>query len=114
MAQHWADHLAKTGRLEHAAENPLAPEGENLWAGTRGYYTPEAQVNAWLREKRFFRLGLFPHNSITGKMEDVGHYTQVVWRATTEVGCGEATSAGEDILVCRYTEAGNYRGEQPF
>jgi uncharacterized protein YkwD len=113
-AQRWADHLAQTGRFEHAPENHLAPEGENLWAGTKGYYTPEAMVGAWIREKRFFRPGTFPDNSITGRVEDIGHYTQVVWRATREVGCAEATSAAEDILVCRYAEAGNYRGEQPF
>jgi hypothetical protein len=106
--------LAQTGRFEHAPENHAAPEGENLWAGTRGYYTPEAMVNAWIREKRFFRPGTFPDNSTTGKVEDIGHYTQVVWRATREVGCAEAASANEDILVCRYAEAGNYRGEQPF
>jgi uncharacterized protein YkwD len=113
-AQRWADHLAQTGRFEHAPENHSAPEGENLWAGTKGYYTPEAMVNAWIREKRFFRPGTFPDNSTTGKVEDIGHYTQVVWRATREVGCAEAASANEDILVCRYAEAGNYRGEQPF
>jgi len=114
MAQRWADYLAATGRFEHAPENRLAPEGENLWAGTKGYYSPEAKVDAWIREKRFFRQGVFPDNSITGKVEDVGHYTQVVWRATTEVGCAQATGTREDILVCRYAEAGNYRGEQPF
>jgi hypothetical protein len=113
-ARRWADHLAMTGRFEHAPENYAAPEGENLWAGTKGYFTPEAMVNAWIREKRFFRPGSFPDNSTTGRVEDVGHYTQLVWRATTEVGCAEAASAGEDILVCRYAEAGNYRGEQPF
>ena len=52
---------------------------------------------------------MFPDNSTTGKVEDVGHYTQVIWRATSEVGCAEATSADEDILVCRYTEAGNIK-----
>jgi len=113
-ARRWADHLASTGRFEHALENRAAPEGENLWAGTKGYFAPEAMVDAWIREKRFFRAGLFPDNSITGKVEDIGHYTQVVWRATTEVGCARAASASEDILVCRYAEAGNYRGEQPF
>jgi len=30
------------------------------------------------------------------------------------VGCAEASSAREDILVCRYAEAGNYIGERPF
>ena len=71
-------------------------------------------VNAWIREKRFFRLGTFPDNSTTGRVEDIGHYTQVVWRATRQVGCAEAAGPSEDILVCRYAEAGNYRGEQPF
>jgi len=113
-ARRWADHLAMTGRFEHAPENYAAPEGENLWAGTKGYFTPEAMVSAWIREKRYFRPGLFPANSVTGRVEDVGHYTQLVWRATTEVGCAEAASTSEDILVCRYAEAGNYRGEQPF
>jgi hypothetical protein len=113
-AQRWADHLASSGRFEHAPENLYAPEGENLWAGTKGYFAPEAMVDAWIREKQFFRLGVFPDNSTTGRVEDVGHYTQMIWRATTEVGCAEATSADEDILVCRYTEAGNYRGERPI
>lgn len=113
-AQQWAEHLAATGRFEHAPENRSAPEGENLWAGTKGYYPPEAMVDAWIREKKFFRPGVFPANSTTGKVEDIGHYTQVIWRATTQVGCAEAASASEDILVCRYAEAGNYRGERPY
>jgi hypothetical protein len=113
-AQLWADHLASSGRFEHAPDNARNPEGENLWAGTRGYYSPEAMVEAWAREKKFYRPGLFPNNSSTGDVEDVGHYTQMVWRATTQVGCAHATSTAEDILVCRYAEAGNYIGETPF
>lgn len=113
-AQQWANYLAQSGRFEHSPENQAAPQGENLWAGTRGYYAPEAMVRAWVREKRFFRPGVFPNNSSTGNVEDVGHYTQVVWRATRTVGCAEATSTSEDILVCRYTQAGNYIGDRPF
>ena len=113
-AQEWANYLAETGRFEHAPENRYAPEGENLWAGTKGFYSPEARVDAWVREKKYFRPGRFPDNSTTGRVADVGHYTQVVWRATREVGCASATSMREDILVCRYAEAGNYRGERPF
>lgn len=113
-AQQWADHLAQTGRFEHAPENYRAPEGENLWAGAKGYFSPEAMVSAWIREKRYFKPGTFPDNSTTGRVEDVGHFTQVAWRDTRQVGCAVAASGREDILVCRYTQAGNYIGEQPF
>ncbi|MDE2403804.1 MAG: SCP-like extracellular [Sphingomonadales bacterium] len=113
-AQRWADHLAATARFEHAPENRAAPEGENLWEGTRGYFPPEAMVNAWAREKKYFKPGVFPDNSVTGRVEDVGHYTQMVWRDTTEVGCAKASNATVDVLVCRYASAGNYIGEVPF
>jgi uncharacterized protein YkwD len=113
-ARRWADHLAATGGFYHAPERTSQPEGENLWAGTRGYYPLEAMVGAWIREKRYFHPGRFPDNSTTGRFEDVGHYTQLMWRDTGEVGCALATGRQEDVLVCRYSDAGNYRGERPF
>lgn len=113
-AQGWADHLAATGRFEHAPESADNPEGENLWAGTRGAFTLERMVDAWIREKRYFTPGLFPNNSATGNVDDIGHYTQLMWRDTGEVGCALARGSAEDVLVCRYSDAGNYIGERPF
>ena len=113
-AQQWADELGRTGEFKHAPENHQAPEGENIWGGTRGFYAVEDQVAAWIAEKRSFRSGVFPDNSITGRVEDVGHYTQLMWRKTREVGCAWARSAIEDLLVCRYASAGNWRGQRPF
>ena len=113
-ARQWAEHLAETQRFEHAPERPTDPEGENLWAGTRGYYAVEAMVDGWVREKRYFHPGRFPFNSTTGRVADVGHYTQLVWRRTRQVGCAIATGTVEDVMVCRYAEAGNYLGERPF
>lgn len=110
----WATHLAATGKFEHAPDRPRRPEGENLWAGTRGYYSAEAMVDAWAREKRYYKPGRFPENSTTGNVADVGHYTQLMWRGTGRVGCAVATGAEEDVLVCRYSDAGNYIGEKPF
>jgi len=113
-ARDWAGRLAATGEFRHAPERLADPQGENLWAGTRGAYSIETMVDAWAREKRVFKMGRFPDNSTTGKVADVGHYTQLVWRDTTKVGCAIAAGSSEDFLVCRYSRAGNYRGDLPL
>ncbi len=115
-AQYWADHLGRINRLEHAPYDPRDrnPQGENLWAGTRGHYSAANLVDYWIQEKRYFRPGTFPQNSQTGRIEDVGHYTQVMWRNTREVGCALGQGAEFDILVCRYSSVGNVVGQKPF
>lgn len=114
-AAKWANHLARTGAFEHSQDEPGQPvEGENLWAGTRNYYTPEAMVGLWIAEKRDFKPGLFPANSRAGDVERVGHYTQLMWRRTTDVGCATAQGRSEEVLVCRYSTAGNVTGERPY
>ena len=55
-----------------------------------------------------------PDNSRTGDLEDVGHYTQLMWRDTDRVGCAVEANGEYDILVCRYAAAGNVIGERPF
>ena len=110
-AARWAEHLAATGRLEHSHDDGA---GENIWAGTPDRFALEAMVDGWAREKRDFVPGTFPANSRTGKFADIGHYTQLVWRRTREVGCAVAHGATQDVLVCRYAEPGNVVGERPF
>jgi uncharacterized protein YkwD len=111
----WGKTLAAAGELEHAdAVDEEDPQGENLWAGTRGAYAPEEMVDGWIEEKRHFRPGRFPENSVTGDFADVGHYTQLMWRETDRVGCALAQGAAEEVLVCRYRTAGNVVGEVPF
>lgn len=112
-AEQWAQQLARTGKFEHSPDDPRRPEGENLWAGTAGYYPPESMVDLWVGEKRDFKPGVFPNNSRSGDVESVGHYTQLIWARTTDVGCGLASGGSEDILVCRYKQAGNIMGERP-
>lgn len=114
-ARGWALHLARLGTLVHAEdEDEDDPQGENLWAGTRGAYSPEAMVGLWVEEKKDYRSGPIPAVSRTGDFEDVGHYTQLVWRDTGRVGCALAPGAEDEILVCRYRQAGNVEGERPF
>ncbi|MBA2918736.1 SCP-like extracellular [Sphingomonas sp. MAH-20] len=108
-AKVWAETLARTGRFEHSRSD----DGENLWAGTRGAWSPEEMVSLWLAEKSDYRPGIFPAVSRSGDVRNVGHYTQVIWRSTRRLGCALA-SAREDVLVCRYAEGGNVIGERPI
>jgi hypothetical protein len=115
-AANWATHLARLNDLEHYPDDPNDPdpEGENLWLGTRSYFSPEEMVGSWIEEKQNFRPGIFPANSRTGRIDDIGHYTQLMWRSTDRVGCALARSSDYDVLVCRYLEGGNVIGERPF
>lgn len=109
-AARWSARLARTGQFAHSGGS----KGENLWAGTAGRYTPEEMVSLWTAEKRSYKPGVFPESSRSGRLEDVGHYTQLMWRRTSRVGCALARSTHTDYLVCHYSSPGNVVGERPF
>lgn len=94
--------------------------GENLYAGSQ---QPSNQqmieaVVAWADERYDYDYGT-PIGQTGSAM--VGHYTQMVWSATSEVGCGYARcqnpqglSFDATIVVCRYGDGGNYVGMTPY
>ena len=113
-AQGWAEQLAIEGWLRHSSQRESGGAGENLWMGSAGYYGPDAMIGAFVDEKQNYLPGQFPRVSRTGRWEDVGHYTQIVWRNTREVGCAVAGNGSDDFLVCRYWPSGNWMGQVPF
>jgi Cysteine-rich secretory protein family len=111
-ARAWARHLADdVHALQHSGE---AGVGENLAMWTAGRASLTQLVDLWGAEKRYFVESSFPAVSTTGDWHKVGHYTQMIWRNTTEVGCGLATGGGYDFLVCRYAPQGNFMGEKVY
>lgn len=110
-ADAYAAELARTGRFAHSSRDSRSGQGENLWMGTRGAFSFERMVSDWGSEKHMFRPGRFPDVSTTGRWEDVGHYTQIIWPASTRVGCAVRSSAQYDYLVCHYGETGNVIGQ---
>jgi uncharacterized protein YkwD len=105
VAQKWADHLAMNGQLAHS-QNPNY--GENLYEISGAAATPAIVVNVWTAEARDYD---YSSNSCHGVC---GHYTQVVWRDTKEVGCGKGQGRGREVWVCEYDPPGNWEGKKPY
>lgn len=95
--------------------------GENLfWASalrwSDGRREPQSigasqVVDAWGAEKGNYN----PDRNRCRFGRRCGHYTQLVWKASTEVGCGMARCPDQSqVWVCNYRPAGNRRGARPY
>lgn len=113
-ASDYARHLLDKGSLQHSSAAVRKGGGENLWMGSAGAWDSAGMVDMFISERRYFRAAKFPDVSLTGNWTDVGHYSQIVWRETKEIGCALASGKGNDVLVCRYFPAGNVVGKAPF
>jgi uncharacterized protein YkwD len=106
VAQKWADHLRDAGGcrvLQHSG----GEYGENLAAATVGLLTNEAVVDMWYGELEQYNF------KKPGFGMNTGHFTQLVWAATRQIGCGVATCGDAEIWVCNYDPPGNVDGEYP-
>ena len=112
VAQSWAEHLAhEVHAMKHSG---AIATGENIATWPAGHATLTRLVQIWGAEKQYFVDEVFPDVSRTGGWQAVSHYSQLVWRKTTDVGCGFATGGGQDYLVCQYNPMGNFNGEKAF
>ncbi len=105
IAQTWATHLAVTRQFVH---RPKSPYGENLFQINGISATSGRVVQAWATEASLYDYRL---NRCRGVC---GHYTQIVWRGTKEVGCAVARGKQQEVWVCEYDPPGNWAGERPY
>ena len=106
--------LQQIGRLIHSPRETRPGQRENLAMATTGYMNDEQLAGMWVAEKQMFMPGLFPNVSRTGYWKDVSHYTQMVWKGTTHVGCALYRGGGNDFLICRYSPPGNRDGKPVY
>ena len=107
-ARQWANTLA-TSACSMKHRNPNA-YGENLFQGTFGAYTAVDAAKAWETEKKDYAGGVLTESN----WHPAGHYTQMVWRQTTRLGCGEAVCRNTLIVACNYDPPGKVLGRKPY
>ncbi|PON75683.1 Cysteine-rich secretory protein, allergen V5/Tpx-1-related [Parasponia andersonii] len=86
--------------------------GENLaWSG--GDFSAADAVGMWVGEKSLYD---YNSNSCLGENPwDCLHYTQVVWRDSTRLGCAKVwCDVGGTFIICNYDPPGNVIGKRPF
>jgi uncharacterized protein YkwD len=108
----WAAEMARSGRFVHSTNDSRPGEGESMFRHITKAYTPEQMVGTFLAERPNFKPGIFPDIARDGNWMRAGHYSQVIWPTTTELGCAVAVGGGLDYFVCRYSPPGNVR-KQP-
>ena len=112
-AQQRADQIARTKQLAHLPQGQN-PYGENLASGgsTGGgvVFTVINACDGWYSEK-----AKMPRNARTMTIDlfnkGVGHYTQMVWKGSTQIGAGisqyQQGAFTMTVVVCCYNPPGN-------
>lgn len=111
----WSEKLAASA-LAYAKTCPSGHSGsaygENLaWASYD--MTIGGTVKKWYDEE-----SLYDYEN-PGYVPGVGHFTQIVWKETTAIGCAHVAGCGADhslmanTWVCHYSPPGNYRRQFP-
>lgn len=101
-AQEWA----KRGVAEHRDDTIF---GESIFVSGSSDVAAVTAVNRWMLEKPSWnnKAGTCSPGKVCT------HYTQIVWKNTTKIGCGinrNVSGKWKTMLVCNYSPAGNSPG----
>ena len=96
QAQSWAD----TGNMGHStSRGAFSKYGENMqYACPKA--TPKTATDWWYAEIKKYSAS---------SMTQSPHYTQMVWKGSTKIGCGKGKApCGGDLWFCQFTKMGNW------
>jgi hypothetical protein len=121
VAQAWANGCSYQHNPNRGADG--VARGENIAAtgpADRADATPAYIVGQWGSEWSDYNYAA--NSCAAGRV--CGHYTQLVWRGTTKVGCAKARCTVNspfgaqlptwDYFVCNYEPPGNFVGQKPY
>uniref|UniRef100_A0A0D9WV59 SCP domain-containing protein n=1 Tax=Leersia perrieri TaxID=77586 RepID=A0A0D9WV59_9ORYZ len=112
-AQAYAEQRRGDCALQHS--NSGGRYGENIFKGGAGAdWTAAQAVALWVKEKQWYDHGSNTCSAPAGK--SCGHYTQVVWRSSTAIGCARVVcdNGGGVFITCNYSPPGNIIGQSPY
>ncbi len=110
-----AQKVANTCVFKHSGNG----YGENIYAAAGSIPTASAVVKSWTSESVNYNYNT--NTCAAGKV--CGHYTQVVWRGSKQLGCAQKTCTTNSpfsgfptwyFWVCNYSPAGNIIGQKPY
>lgn len=106
-AQNYANERKGDCQLVHSG----GPYGENIFWGSGREFTAADAVASWVSEKQYYDYSANTCQS----GEQCGHYTQVVWRNSVNLGCARVQcDNGAWFITCNYNPPGNYVGQRPY
>lgn len=105
-SEEWAKRLASRGVIEHRNDSDY---GENIfcsWSSSPSHTVAgDEPVHHWYSEIKDHKFGKEPTSLKTG------HFTQVVWKDSRELGVAVARSrTGQVFVVANYSPPGNFVG----
>jgi hypothetical protein len=107
------DQDAPMGLIDHNPDRSVGHPyyvGENVFGSSGGNVTPQQVVNLWAAEASNYNYATNTCNGICG------HYTQIVWRTSVNLGCAKGDCPGltyRTSVVCNYGPGGN-NGGRPY
>lgn len=113
-ALEWAKIMAEKDEMYHSSNESRPGQGENLYYSSRVSISPGNQASTmWYNEINEYTYAEIKSPLNASVM--IGHYTQMIWSTTTEVGMARAvSSSGKEYVVARYSPPGNWVGLFPY
>lgn len=108
-AQQHAENLAKTKTFAHGLLQDAKgrPVGQNLACAGTATWPSTIAVNMWYGEVKDYNFANPGFSAATG------HFTCLVWKATTHIGIGKASVGNYTVVCANYWPQGNIRGQYP-